>query len=313
MAEQSFEILEVGTKRIIIHEGEEYETDYSKKFVELIVKRKGISRAIDYFNHGKVRPFYIKPLFEYLEANGKTGLKVLEVGCSSGYMTEFVHSKECVAEIQAFDVDPAFVEIARLVVEERNLNKVTQIDHYTTQQTRSLPMPSNYFDLVIASAVVEHLPVEGRWEYVDEYYRVLKTGGLIGFFDTPNRHFPYEWHTVQLPFVNRLSPQLAYIITKNFQKRHKNVSFPSFMRSGTAWTNVSYSECLPVGVVLDVTDVSEKCGYGYPFIRKHRSRRHMPYYWFLRWISNLLGFPFEFYLPNLQLVFEKGKNYDEEI
>ena len=109
------------------------------------------------------------------------------------------------------------VDVARLKQQELNLCKVKRVDHYTVQQTRSLPYENDFFDVVIAAAVVEHLPFESRHMYVDEYYRVLREGGVVGFWDTPNQYYPFESHSVGLPLISLLPPQIAYAYARLVQ------------------------------------------------------------------------------------------------
>ena len=130
------------------------------------------------------------------------------------------------------------------------------------QQPRSLPFADDFFDVVIAAAVVEHLPFESRHMYVDEYYRVLRVGGVVGFWDIPNPYFPFESHSVGLPLISLLPPQIAYAYARLFKhSKMKDVNFPLFVRAGTGWRNSSYYELLPKSLMIDVADVSEEFGY----------------------------------------------------
>ena len=81
----------------------------------------------------------------YLNNNTKQ-LKVLEVGYSSGHITEYFNKQACVEEVYSYDVDRAFVEITALKREELNLNKVKGIDHFSIQDTVALPYENNFFD-----------------------------------------------------------------------------------------------------------------------------------------------------------------------
>src|SRR5215831_13827566 len=89
----------------------------------------------------------------------------------------------------------------------------------SNEETRRLPWPDGAFDLVLVVGIVEHLSRRYRREQVDEYYRVLAPGGHIAILDTPNRWFPYETHSVGLPFVQWLPPRLAYGYARAFRPR----------------------------------------------------------------------------------------------
>jgi len=291
-----YEIRDYNNERVLIINDQEYRTNYSRKLIEAIIERKGIDRTPKYLTHKSERSIYLQLLFDYLNKKA-SGLRVLEVGCSSGHITEYLNDQPSISEIYAYDVDRAFVEITRLKKDELVLSKVKSIDHLTNRATQNLPYNDNFFDLIIVMAVVEHLPYENRHVYVDEYYRVLKIEGLIGFWDTPNRYFPFERHSIGLPLVSLLPPQIAYIYSKIFKKNIRKISFPQFARAGTGWRNSSYYELLPKSLMIDIEDVSEEIGY------KVNNK-------LIRAIANLFGVPTSFFAPSLNIVFKKTKNYE---
>ncbi len=294
---ETYEILEQGDERVLLVDGKEYRTYYSRQVIEAIIDRKGIDRAPLYFQHKEKRSKYLRPLFKALNETS-TGLRVLEVGCSSAHITEYLNEQPSVEEIHSYDVDRAFVDIARIKKNELNLHKVKSITHLTNQTALSLPYESNNFDLVVVVAIVEHLPYENRYIYVDEYYRVLKVNGLIGFWNTPNRYHPYEAHSIGLPFLHVLPPQIAYMYARLCRrKKMKDVSFPLFVRAGTGWRNSSYYELLPKTNRVDIEDVSPEYGY------KGQGK-------FAKVISRLFNVPVPFFSPYLNVVFKKVKDYE---
>ena len=309
---KEYEIRDAGGHRVLSFGGNDYETHYSVEIIERLIERKGIERTPAYFAHKEERQFYFDPLFRYMEKEGRRDVVVLEVGCSSGHITELLNEQPWIKEVYAFDVDKAFVDIVRLKRDEMRLDKIKRIDHFTGDQARRLPYPDDFFDVVLVPAIVEHLPFENRHEFVDEYYRKLKVGDLIAFFETPNRHYPIETHSIGLPFIHRMNPQTAYIYARLFGKTPKSTSFAEFVRAGTGWRNASYYECLPRTLMMDVEDVSEETGYGYPFmmerLRKRGGRGRL--FRLVRRISKLIGFPTDFYLPGLNLVFKKMRDYE---
>lgn len=298
-----YQIIDQGDTRILVTGSKEYQTVYSKKVIELIIKRKGIERAPLYLSHKEIRTKILKPFFDYLNKNSKN-LKVLEVGCSAGYITEYINEQPSIGEVYSYDVDKAFVEITRLQKEELGLNKLKRVDHFTNEMTRNLPYENNYFDVIIVLAVVEHLPYENRHIYIDEYYKKLKLNGFIGFWDTPNRYFPIETHSVGLPLVQWLPPQMAYIYSKLFRKKFRKVSFSEFTRADTGWRNSSYYEILPKTLMIDIKDVSDELGY------KLSGNNRLIIKWYLKVFSKLFRVPPSCLSPNLNVVFKKIKDYE---
>ena len=307
-----FQIKNFGDHRVLYIGEKQYTTVYSQKVIEKIIERKGVGRAPQYLTHRDERSRFLFPLFRYCAKEGLRDLRVLEVGCSSGHITEYLNQQPVVGEIYTYDVDPLFVEITRIKKEELRLEKVVSVDCFSNEQTRSLPYPDGFFDIIIVLAVVEHLPFENRYLYVDSYYKKLKKGGLIGFFDTPNRYFPIETHSIGLPFVHWLPPEIAYTYARLFRKAKG--SFTSFTRTGNGWKNATYYECTPRTCMMDVEDISEDVGYGYHFfindLRTVKAKITKPFFVMMRFLSQIMRVPTSFFLPSLELVFRKKHDYE---
>jgi SAM-dependent methyltransferase len=111
----------------------------------------------------------VKMLANYLRA----GMRVLELGCGTGYFTREL--ARCEAEIVAVDVSPELLEIARTDYPAGNVR-------YEIQNACALSYPNACFDSIVGSSVLHHLDIN---EVLAEIYRVLKEGGTI-YFTEPN-------------------------------------------------------------------------------------------------------------------------------
>jgi SAM-dependent methyltransferase len=308
---ESFRLLDRGDRRVLEVGGRAYTTRYSARIVNLLIARKGARRAALYFDFKETRGRrFLGPLFAYLRARGATGLRVLEVGCSFGHMTEYLAEQPEVAALTTFDTDPAFVEITRAKVDELRLGVVREVRHLDQEATRRLPWPDAAFDLVLAVGVVEHLPARARRGQVDEYYRVLAPGGHIAILDTPNRWFPLETHSVGLPLVQWLPPRLAWRYARLGRPRvYRTVPFDEFVADGTGWRNATFADCLPSLGPGGLVDVSEVAGFGFRFFRdsaRSRTRRALlPVFAALAVGLRAVGRPPSLALPYLNLVFRK--------
>lgn len=306
-----FTIRDLGAERVLTVDGREYPTYYSERVIRMLIERKGLHRAPLYFPFKATRGWhFLERLFRGLAARGLGNLSVLEVGCSFGHITEYLNEQPLVAGIWTFDSDPAFVEITRAKVEDLQLSKVREVRHLTNAETQRLPYPDGAFDLVIVLGVIEHLPVAERHRYVDEYYRILKPGGWIGVFDTPNRAFPLETHSVGLPFVQWLPPRVALVYGKALRpQRLRGVTLEEFTRPGTGWRNASWSECLPSSGLAGLEDLTEELGYGYRFFKETaRTRKRkllLPAFRVACALARRLGTPPSLCLPYFNLVFRK--------
>ena len=253
-------------------DGRDYETRYSERVVRMLVERKGARRAPLYFPFKETRGrHFLTPLFRRLSERGAHGLRVLEVGCSFGHVTEYLAEQPSVGSIACFDTDPDFVAMVRCKVEELGLGAVRDVRHLTNDATCRLPYADGVFDLVLAIGVIEHLPERTRRAQVDEYYRVLAPGGHVAVLDTPNRLFPLETHSIGLPLVQWLPPHVAYRYARTLKRRtYGALTYEEFMADGNGWRNATFGECLPssgLGGLAGLDDITEEAGYGWRFFR----------------------------------------------
>jgi SAM-dependent methyltransferase len=278
----------------------------------MLIERKGIRRAPLYLDFRERRGgLFLGPLFRYLRAAGTSGLRVLEVGCSFGHMTEYLHDQPEVAELWTFDTDPEFAAMVRAKVEDLGLAKVRDVGLLTGEATRRLPYGSGEFDLVVVCGVVEHLARRLRSAQVDEYYRVLARGGHIAILDTPNRLFPLETHSVGLPLVQWLPPRLAWAYARALRPgKFRGETFSGFTADGTGWQNATLSDCLPSAGRAGLVDVTERAGYGWAFFRdtaRSRARRALlPLFAAACAVLRAAGQPPSLCLPYLNLLFRKS-------
>jgi len=312
VSDVTYRLDDLGDRRVLIVEDRRYETSYSERVVRMLIERKGARRAPPYFDYKRTRgDHFLTPLFRWLRAGRHERLRVLEVGCSFGHITEWLVDQREVAELHAFDTDPAFVEIVRAKREDLGLDRLIEVRLLSNDDTRRLPWDNAAFDLVLALGVVEHLPARNRRAQVDEYYRVLAPGGHIAILDTPNRWFPLETHSVGLPLVQWLPPQLAWRYARlGRPAKFESVAYAEFVADGTGWRNATYRECLPTWGGGDIEDVTEAAGYGWRFFRdtaRSRTRRTLlPPFAVAAAVLRAVGRPPSLCLPYLNLLFRRG-------
>ncbi|HEY3189165.1 MAG TPA: class I SAM-dependent methyltransferase, partial [Solirubrobacteraceae bacterium] len=277
-AAPAYRLDDLGDRRVLTVGERRYATEYSARVLRMLIERKGPHRTPPYLSYKETRGrHFLGRLFDYLARRGARPLRVLEVGCSFGHITHYLAERPEVAEIMTFDTDRAFVEITRAQVADLDLRAVREVAHFTSAETLALPYADGAFDLVIAVGVVEHLPTANRSVHVEEYYRVVAPGGHVAILDTPNRAFPFETHSVGLPFVQWLPPGLAWRYARLCRSgAYAAEPFEEFIAEGTGWRNASFRECLPWSAASRVADVTEEAGYGWRFFRdtaRSRTRR----------------------------------------
>jgi SAM-dependent methyltransferase len=143
-----------------------------------------------------------------------------------------------------------------------------------------LPFSDGAFDVVLANAVLEHIPPPRR-AYVRELWRVLAVGGHLLINESPNKYLPVDLHTTGgLWFVPWLPGSVA---------RQYAVYRGRFRKDGcwrtSGWRGIGYFE------------IARATGGGYKLIAERSRRRHT--------LLTRLGLPASLLDPYPTLVFEK--------
>ena len=98
------------------------------------------------------------------------GLKVLEIGCGNGWGTKLIKKYFNPSEIQAIDLDPKMINIAK----KRNSDSKIK---FSVADATKLPFKENTFDAIFDFGIIHHIP---DWKNcLGELKRVLKPGGQL--------------------------------------------------------------------------------------------------------------------------------------
>lgn len=115
--------------------------------------------------------------------------KVLEIGCGTGILSEFILKKNPSLNIKGIDISPEAIKVAR-----EKMSKYKNVNFKVGSVTKS-PYASESFDLVIGNSVLHHLDLKPA---LREIRRVLKTGGKIWFCE-PNIINPQIFFEKNIP------------------------------------------------------------------------------------------------------------------
>jgi len=110
------------------------------------------------------------------------------------------------AQVVGVETDPERVEKGAKMLAVAGLTERAEIRW--ERDTTCLPFPEGAFPLVLANAVLEHIP-QPRDAFVRELWRLTAPGGHLIVNETPNRYLPLDSHTTGLLFVPWLPARLA--------------------------------------------------------------------------------------------------------
>ncbi len=102
------------------------------------------------------------------------GQKVLDVGCGNGRLVQLLSNKQ--VDYFGCDISDKLITLAKGKCQQYNFKTFD----FQVADIRQLPYQDHIFDIVLAVAVLHHLPhPDNRWQALQEIYRVLKPGGLL--------------------------------------------------------------------------------------------------------------------------------------
>jgi 2-polyprenyl-3-methyl-5-hydroxy-6-metoxy-1,4-benzoquinol methylase len=186
-----------------------------------------------YRDHAGRRSAWLRQelLWRLTQRRSLRGLRALDFGCGTGSSAVVLAEQGATvigAEPLPLNLAIAVQRATDLAVAERC--RFVRIP-YITPEAPSLPFRAASFDLCVAIGVLEHMHDPERIACEAELYRLLKPGGELFIFDTPNRIYPKENHTTELWFAGWLPEPVARVYavrrgriraTENFRRRGGN-------------------------------------------------------------------------------------------
>ncbi|HRI03754.1 MAG TPA: class I SAM-dependent methyltransferase [Pyrinomonadaceae bacterium] len=210
------------------------ETTYPTDLIEKILAVKGIAWVCDELGRDEdpnyVSKYLLNDLAAYFAPSDIAGKRVLDFGCGSGASTAILAREYPDAEFTGVELRADLLEIAKARSAHYGLKNCSFI---VSPDGSSLPPDLGEFDIVIMSAVVEHLLPNERPIILPLLWNRVKPGGYLFLDQTPYRYFPIELHTTMLPFINYLPDSLAFVYAKTFSKRiNAGETWESLLRQG---------------------------------------------------------------------------------
>ncbi|MGE3142342.1 MAG: class I SAM-dependent methyltransferase [Hyphomonadaceae bacterium] len=140
-----------------------------------------------------------------------TEKSVLEIGCGTGSAT--VPLARAFQHLKGFDLSAESVELAKRRCAMLGIDNVTLFSQNSnwTREFAENPMIFGEADVIVCYALLEHLLPLERIDLLIGAWGQLKTGGYLVVIETPNRLYPFDWHSMQMPFADQTPAELAYL------------------------------------------------------------------------------------------------------
>lgn len=173
-------------------------------------KIAGVYDTYEEQNHPKVKELYtefFRNIFAYFQKKGRRKLKILDVGCGTGYLEEFLipyknvkckmkngnPEPEIELEILGIDVSGKMLDIAR--------KKYPDV-HFRKMDIYDLPKKNKY-DLVVENAFLHHL--KDYRKCLDDMTRLVKGDGAVFLGAEPN-YFCYRYLSIPKWLLRNIFP-----------------------------------------------------------------------------------------------------------
>ncbi len=210
------------------------DTSYPVDLIGVVLHAKGPQYLCDEILRDE-DPRYVSRMLErdllaYLDPGWFTGKRILDFGCGAGASTFAIARLFPDSEIVGVELRPWLMALAE---QRRNFYRFSRVALKLSPSGLEIPSEIGMFDLVVMSAVYEHLLAEERRAILPRLWSTIRPGGYLFLNQTPHRYFPIEMHTTGLPLLNYLPDYLAYRIARAWSVRvRKTDTWEELLREG---------------------------------------------------------------------------------
>ena len=210
-------------------------TRYPLTLIESVLEVKGLAAVGDEIEREE-QPGYLQNVLgwtvrAHLDADELRDRRVLDFGCGSGASTMILARMFPGAEIVGVDMDAPSLRLAAARAEHYGRPAVAFV---RSPDALRLPPGLGTFDVIVFSAVAEHLLPAERDAVIPAVWELLAPGGVLLVGETPHRWTPVELHTTGgLPLLNYLPAPLALRAARRFSARvRRDATWPELLRAG---------------------------------------------------------------------------------
>ena len=210
------------------------ETSYPLELIERILDVKGVAWLCDEISRdqdpGSIQRYFESDFLAYVDPADFEGKRILDFGCGSGSSSMVLARMFPRSDIVGLDLSPEYLRIAG---ERQRFYGYEKLTFVLSPAGTTVPESLGEFDLIVMSAVFEHLLPEERLSVMPRLWAHLKIGGCLLLNQTPHRFFPFESHTTGLPLINYLPDRLALVAARRLSGRELGLeSWESLLRKG---------------------------------------------------------------------------------
>ena len=135
-------------------------------------------------------------------------------------------------EVVAFDKDQESIEICKQRIREHGFESSPSV--YFADDIDKVKQELGTFDLIVANDVIEHIPLTRpglRKKIIKTLFHLLKPQGCLFINSSPNRLYPFDFHTTQLWWLPWSNPGSQWAYTSRAKERPTH-GFPPDKRRG---------------------------------------------------------------------------------
>lgn len=228
------------------------------------------------------------------------GTAVVEIGGGAGAATLAVAQK-C-AQIDSYDIDKVSLDLGAYRAgftgcENVRLHLMPPDWALPQRIAESKVLFPSECDVILLPAILEHMKLEERLAVLEMLWSILRPGGIMVIYDTPNRLYGYDMHSFRLPFFNWLPDDLALL----YASRSSRAAFPALLAQSASPMETLYR--LGRGVSYHEFDLAiglsefEAIQDGYSNLLKHRGINNF--------FEGALMYLLERYAPHVPAAFSK--------
>ncbi len=183
-------------------------------------ERKGKWSKEDFFNSGKEE---IASLMDYIDSIGVSfsKSKALDFGCGVGRLTQALSGY--FTECWGVDIAPSMIALAK------RYNKYGKRCRYFINDADNLSIfPDGTFDFIYSNIVLQHMRPEYSKNYIIDFLRLIRPGGLI-VFQVPSQKSDPQNQSATLPLAS-----LGELPSDAFQASLEIMNPPAFIEPGSS-------------------------------------------------------------------------------